>query len=323
MSPVGIIVVYCVLIVIASLLGGWLPTRFRFTHTGTEMLMSFVGGLMLGIGLLHLLPHAVGSISMDQAMIWMMAGLLVTFFLIRIFHSHDHAPMSEDEEGSECDHHDHQGEHAHHHGDDGEGSRLYSWIGVTLGLTIHTLLDGVALAAAVAADAAHVGEPGAADVTGMGLFGVAIFLGVLLHKPLDSMSISSLMSVGGWSLRARQLVNLGYSMMCPLGALLFYFGIQQSSAPGVIIGCALAFSAGIFVCIALGDLLPELQFHSHDRVKLSTLLLAGIATAYLIGFLEPPHVHHGDSPPQVESHEGHESHSDHDSHGDHGSHDEH
>ena len=40
-------------------------------------------------------------------------------------------------------------------------------------------------------------------------------------------------------------------------------------------GVALAFSAGTFLCIALSDLLPELQFHSHDRLKLSLALLAG------------------------------------------------
>ena len=51
------------------------------------------------------------------------------------------------------------------------------------------------------------------------------------------------------------------------------------------------FSAGVFVCISLGDLLPELEFHSHDRVKLSAMLLIGVALAYGIGLLEPKHAH--------------------------------
>jgi zinc and cadmium transporter len=49
---------------------------------------------------------------------------------------------------------------------------------------------------------------------------------------------------------------------------------------------ALAFSAGTFVCISLSDLLPELQFHDHDRVKLSAALLAGLALAVAVGKLE-------------------------------------
>ena len=48
----------------------------------------------------------------------------------------------------------------------------------------------------------------------------------------------------------------------------------------------LAFSAGTFLCIALSDLLPELQFHEHDRVKLSLALLAGVALMAAAGGIE-------------------------------------
>jgi zinc and cadmium transporter len=40
------------------------------------------------------------------------------------------------------------------------------------------------------------------------------------------------------------------------------------------------------LCIACADLLPELQFHSHDRLKLSVALAAGLAVAVLIGQFE-------------------------------------
>jgi len=53
-----------------------------------------------------------------------------------------------------------------------------------------------------------------------------------------------------------------------------------------VLGCSLAFCAGSFLCIASSDLLPELQFHSHDRFKLSVMLLAGLSVAILIGQLE-------------------------------------
>ena len=43
----------------------------------------------------------------------------------------------------------------------------------------------------------------------------------------------------------------------------------------------------MFLCIALADLLPEIQFHRHDRVKLTTALLAGILFAYGIGLVHP------------------------------------
>jgi len=40
------------------------------------------------------------------------------------------------------------------------------------------------------------------------------------------------------------------------------------------------------MCIALSDLLPELQFHDHDRGKLSAALLLGLALAYGVCRLE-------------------------------------
>ena len=52
------------------------------------------------------------------------------------------------------------------------------------------------------------------------LAGLGTFLAVALHKPLDSLSITTIMISQGWSARSRQAVNLGYSLICPLGAAL-------------------------------------------------------------------------------------------------------
>jgi zinc and cadmium transporter len=54
-------------------------------------------------------------------------------------------------------------------------------------------------------------------------------------------------------------------------------------------GAALAFSAGTFLFIALSDLLPEVQFHRHDRVPLLLALVLGVAFMGGIGLLEGHH----------------------------------
>ena len=59
----------------------------------------------------------------------------------------------------------------------------------------------------------------------------------------------------------------------------------------LVVGTALSFSAGVFLCVSLADILPELSFHSHDRFTLSAALLLGVASAYAIGLLEPLHSH--------------------------------
>ncbi len=46
MSPFVLLLVYCLLIVAASLAGGKLSSLLRMTHLRTQLLMSGVGGLM-------------------------------------------------------------------------------------------------------------------------------------------------------------------------------------------------------------------------------------------------------------------------------------
>lgn len=281
---VTLLVVYCSLIVLASLAGGWIPNWVELTHNRMQTLISGVGGLMLGIAVFHLMPHSLEyTASPSITSRWLMGGLLVMFFLVRAFHFHHHGPADpvalQDSSGHD---HDHDGDtgHGHHHGHAHTVHHL-NWIGVALGLAIHTLIDGIALGASVRAEA---GEP-----VFLSLFGVGTFLAVLLHKPLDAISITSLMAAGGWSNGARNAVNLGFALMCPLGALLFVLGLEQlDQQQHYVIGCALAFAAGVFLCISLGDLLPELELHSHNRIRLSVALLLGTALAWAI---EQTHSH--------------------------------
>jgi zinc and cadmium transporter len=81
--------------------------------------------------------------------------------------------------------------------------------------------------------------------------------------------------------------------MCPLGAIGFVLGLQKTllGEQQFVLGCALAFAAGVFLCISLADLLPEVAFHTHDREYLTLALALGVALAWGIGFLEPKHVH--------------------------------
>ena len=58
LSPSWLLVVYCALVLLASLAGGWLLLAIHLTHTRLQMAVSFVAGLMLGIALLHFLPDA-------------------------------------------------------------------------------------------------------------------------------------------------------------------------------------------------------------------------------------------------------------------------
>jgi len=290
--PLILLGLYCLAIIGASLLGGWLPQLMNLTHNRMQIFISLIGGFMLGIGVFHMLPHALvelGDRGPDLAAYGMMGGLVVMFLLLRVFHFHHHGPTEvacrHDHEATEHVHsqggaHDHD----HDHGaGSGTGDRSLSWVGIFLGMALHTLIDGLALGASVEADALH----GAT-----GLLGIGTFIAVVLHKPLDSVSITSVMAAGGWSPASRTLVNAAFSLICPLGAVLFVVGMGHlAGQQSLVVGCALAVSAGVFLCIALSDLLPEMEFHSHSRLPLTAALLTGVALAWVIGFAESEHAH--------------------------------
>jgi len=263
-SPMAMLGIYCAVVFVASLAGGWLPILLRLTHTRLQVAVSFVGGLMLGLSLLGLLPHALQEAgSVHQTFGWLLGGFLVMFFLQRFvpFHHHDVAAGSPLEP---C---------GHTHSLAERSARSLSWVGVALGLSLHSIFDGLALAATVKAGVQ----------TDSGALGLGTALAIILHKPFGALAIGTLMVASRAPRSAQQLVNLAFALVTPLGALLFFLGADHlAHSHPAWLGDALAFCAGTFLCIACSDLLPELQFHSHDRVKLSVALLAGLVVAILI-----------------------------------------
>jgi zinc and cadmium transporter len=99
------------------------------------------------------------------------------------------------------------------------------------------------------------------------------------------LTIVSLMLRAGVPRPRAHLVNLTFALMIPAGVALYFLGLGRlgQAEASHTSAAALAFSAGTFLCIALSDLLPELQFHSHDRVKLSAALLAGLVLMAAVG----------------------------------------
>ncbi len=268
-----VLIVYCVAALLASLAGGSLPTLLRLTHARLQTALSFVAGLMLGMALLHLIPHATSETgSLDRTVHWTLVGFLVMFFLQRLFHYHQHDLPEAEEEGCRCHSHAPDPDHSH----TGPVPGRLAWIGTTVGLGIHSIFDGLALAAAVAAES-----------KGAGLVGLGTALAVILHKPFDAMAVTTLMQASHSSRRARGLLNLVFALITPLGVALFAVGMGGiAEANQAILGCALAFCAGTFLCISCSDLLPELHFHTHDRLKLSLALAAGLGISILVGQFE-------------------------------------
>ena len=124
-SPVVLLAIYCLLALAAALAGGVMPMVVKLTHTRLQVAVSFVGGLMLALALLGMLPHALRQLAgPQQTAAWLLAGFLFMFLLQRFapFHHHDVAAGSPLEP---CG-------HAHSLAE--RSAPNLKWLGVALGL---------------------------------------------------------------------------------------------------------------------------------------------------------------------------------------------
>ena len=275
---------YSAAIFAVSLLGGKLSAIFTMTHKRTQLVMSLVAGFLLGVAMFHLLLHSLdnlpGPYAGEIAVGCTVLGVIMIIGLLRIlqFHQHDfsHEAMAMD------DHHDHRDSHDRH---GATGVNPVSVFGLATGLGLHTITEGIALGASVRIGLLH--DAGAA-VAGLG-----VFLAIMLHKPLDAYSIIGLMRVSGYEKRACALTNVGFALLCPLVTVLTFLGVGLLSQLDElhIVGYVMAFAAGVFLCISLSDLLPEIQFHSHDRGVLALAFLIGIGLAYALFHFESYTMH--------------------------------
>jgi zinc and cadmium transporter len=257
-------------IALVSMGGGLVPLMFRLTHTRIQLYLSASAGVMLGAAFFHMLPHAAELIPRTFGL-WTAVGVIGLYFVQRFVapHSHEfetHSP----EEVCASEH-----AHAHTHGADVKSPSVSAWT-TFWGLAVHSVIGGMALGGAVF---------GQAELTGLAIL---VFLAIVIHKPADALAITSLMHKVGYARRRMFWVQVAFATMNPLGGLAMLLGGQwmshtvESSVTGVMI----ALTAGTFICISLGDLLPEVHFHSHDRLKLAASLLVGLGIIYAASIME-------------------------------------
>lgn len=172
------------------------------------------------------------------------------------------------------EHHDHDHEHGHvhvHHNDDG-------WM-VVLGLTLHSLTDGIAI--------------GAAAATGNLALTATVAIAVLIHKAPAAFSL------GVFSLHERRERKksiqdvLIFSLSTPVMMMLAYLAL--SGLETQMIGLAMLFSAGTFLYVATVDTLPDMHNPETGKKALMHVLIGVLLLSILlvlgdnVGLLEHAH----------------------------------
>ncbi len=146
--------------------------------------------------------------------------------------------------------------HGHGHGhNDAERHTAVGWAAL-VGLTVHALTAGVALAAV----------QGQKELAGV------MLLAILAHKGFESFSLASVFGMTGAARTKIITMVVGFSLVTPIG-LLLGGEITEFFGEGGI-GILTSLSAGTFLYVCLCELLPEV-FHRREDGPLKIMLLLG------------------------------------------------
>lgn len=223
----------------SAMSGGWLALRaVRYVAA----IIAVGAGIRIGAAFVDLIPESIDLLgSLDAAMFWTTLGFVAFYVVDKLTSLHvGH------ETAAELDHEEEDHQH----------------IGVVgaVGMGIHSLLDGVALAAGLAAG---------------GAIGTIIAVVVIVHRFSDGIGVVSFLLT---------------SQMSPRTAMRWVAVVAAAPLVGVIVGslvtipdsalgAMLGFFAGFFLYVGAAELLPEA--HRRDRSPFIVLAtLGGVIAIY-------------------------------------------
>ncbi len=234
-------ILFACLTFISTGVGGLAAIRFRDQR---HLLLGFSAGAVLAVVFFDILPEvfstrgAPGSVMLASA-----AGFLAFFALERYTALHKSR------------------EHPH------QAQAHEAELGVlgAAGLSVHSLLDGVAIG---------IGFQASSEI------GMVIALAVIAHDFTDGLNTVNVVLAHGNPLR-RSVMWLFVDMMTPIlgAASTLLFALPESALPWI-----LAFFAGFFLYIGASDLLPEAREHDSPMVGVATaagMLLIFLVTRFL------------------------------------------
>ena len=229
---------------LSTLLGGWGVVRFLQGRAQFMRLLSGVAaGYLLSVTLVRIIPESLEAKGGETNALWVLGGYLLV-------HVMEHGITL----------HFHYGEETHT-----EGSPL-SGVMALVGLSLHSLMDGVAIAAALSIK---------------GNLGLLVTLGILFHRIPEGGTIASIFLVRGFGSRGALLA----AATLALAALVGSAGQTLLQLPT---GPILGLTAGLTLYVASSDLLPEVQKVSGFRGTIA--LLSGVGF-FLVSSRLLPHQH--------------------------------
>jgi zinc and cadmium transporter len=218
-------------VVVLTLIGGLLPLIRTWSRPAVRLLLAFGTGVLLGAAFFHMIPEAAAVLG-DGIGVAVLAGFLVIYVFERFVMMH---PCEEEE----CSFHQ-------------------MGLAAFCGITLHALIDGLALGAGLT----------------MPSLTAAVTLAILLHKLPSSLSLTGILLHCEYSRRKIVALSLLFSLATPIGAVVSFVALRDMT--GTMLHGAIAFSAGTFLAIATADLLPQVHSAPEGRFRNLFALFAGI-----------------------------------------------
>ena len=197
-------------------------SRARWSVRALDAMVALAAGFMMAVVVVEIFPEAIARGGTNAAIVALAGYMLV--------HLTQHTLVK----------HFHFGEETHH------VTKAVS-VSALLGLMMHTVVDGVAIASGFSVSAA---------------VGTLIFVAVLLHKFPEGLAISSLFLAAGAS-RGRALLAAAALGGATIVGVALTDGIPALTTHG------LALSAGVTLYVAASNLVPEFQAKHDWRLPLS------------------------------------------------------
>jgi len=230
-SDVQRMLIAITVVIVLTLAGGLLPLVRAWSRPTVRLLLAFGTGVLLGAAFFHMIPEAAAALG-ESIGTAVLAGFLLIYVLERFVMMH---PCEEEE----CSFH-HMGTAAF------------------CGITLHALIDGVALGAGLS----------------IPTLSMAVTLAIVLHKLPASLSLSGILLHCEYPRGRIVGMILLFALATPLGAAISFGALRDLT--GQLLHWAIGFSAGTFLAIATADLLPQIHSAPEGRFRNLFALFAGI-----------------------------------------------
>ena len=234
------------LIILAGIVGGLIPTRKSFSQGGTKKLTlgnAFAGGVFLGAGFLHMLPDGIDNftamntgIDYPLALLVAALGFMLILFIDKFF-SEDKAQKAMAD------------------------SNRFPAVLFTI-LAIHSIIAGMSLGLE-----SHL------------LSGIVVLVAIVSHKGSASFALGVNMvnaDLGKALIRKTVLI---FSMMTPIGVVLgSIISFSENNESSIVFEAIFdSIAAGTFLYIATLEIIDELFEKSEFKVSKFALIFIGFA----------------------------------------------